>query len=54
MPQVESQENGEDMGNLIVLIVFVGVGVWLYKSGKRVGSRKGYNVGLSRGRSRRR
>jgi hypothetical protein len=42
------------MGELLVLAILVGVGVWLYKSGKRVGSRKGYNVGLSRGRWRRR
>ena len=30
------------------------IGCWIYKSGKRVGSRKGYNVGVSRGRRRRR
>ncbi len=26
---------------------------WFYKSGKRIGSRKGYNVGRSRSRRRR-
>ena len=27
---------------------------WFFKSGKKIGSRKGYNVGRSRGRRRRR
>ncbi len=54
MPLVPNRENGEDMGELIVLAALVGVGYWLYKSGKRIGSRKGFNVGLSRRRWRRR
>ena len=41
------------MGELIVFGILVGVGVWLYKSGKRIGSRKGYGVGRSHRRRRR-
>ncbi len=41
------------MGELIVLALLAGAGYWLYKSGKRIGSRKGFNVGLSRRRWRR-
>jgi hypothetical protein len=37
------------MQGLIVLGFLVFVGYSLYKSGKRTGSRKGYNVGRSRG-----
>jgi hypothetical protein len=40
------------MGELVVLGILVSVGVWLYKSGKRIGSRKGFHVGRSRGRRR--
>jgi hypothetical protein len=40
------------MGELFVLGIVIGVGIWLYRSGKRIGSRKGYNVGRSRGRRR--
>jgi hypothetical protein len=40
------------MGELVVLGILVSVGVWLYKSGKRIGSRKGFNVGRHRGRRR--
>ena len=45
---------GEAMEGLIMWGVFLFIGYLLYKSGKRIGSRKGYNVGLSRGRRRRR
>ena len=38
------------MQGLIVLGILVFVGYSLYKSGKRTGSRKGYNVGRSRRR----
>ena len=38
---------------LILLVLFVGVGIWLYKSGKRIGSRKGYFVGRRHSRRRR-
>jgi hypothetical protein len=41
------------MGELIVLGILIGVGTWLYKAGKSIGSRKGFHVGRSRGRSRR-
>ena len=40
------------MGELIVLGILIGVGTWLYKAGKRIGSRKGFNVGRWRGRRR--
>jgi len=38
------------MGELIVLGILIGVGTWLYKAGKRLGSRKGFNVGRGRRR----
>jgi len=38
------------MGELIVVGIIVFVGYSLYRSGKREGSIKGYNVGRSRGR----
>ena len=41
------------MGELIVLGIVLSVGIWLYRAGKRVGSRKGFNVGRSRRRRRR-
>jgi hypothetical protein len=37
-----------------ILGAMIFIGYALYRSGKRVGSRKGYNVGFSRGRRRRR
>lgn len=40
------------MGEMIVLGILLGVGIWLYRSGKHIGSRKGYHVGRSRGRRR--
>ena len=40
------------MDGLIVLGVLVFVGYAIYKSGKRIGSRKGFNVGRFRGRRR--
>ena len=40
------------MEGLIVFGILVVIGYWLYRSGKRTGSRKGYSVGRSRGRRR--
>lgn len=37
---------------IIVVIVVVGFGTWIYREGKRLGSRKAYGVGLHRGRRR--
>ena len=42
------------MEALFILGTLIVIGYALYRSGKRVGSRKGYNVGFSRGRRRRR
>ena len=42
------------MENLIGLAVLAAIGWWLYKRGKRIGSRKGYGVGRSRSRRKRR
>ena len=42
------------MEALLILGVLTSIGYALYRSGKRVGSRKGYHVGFSRGRRRRR
>jgi hypothetical protein len=42
------------MEALLILAVLIPIGYALYRSGKRVGSRKGYQVGFSRGRRRRR
>ena len=54
MPIVQPQEkqNGGFMGELGVLRILIGVGVWLYRSGKRIGSRKGFHVGRDRARRR--
>ena len=41
----------EGLGDLIIIGI---VAWWFYKQGKRTGSRKGYNVGRSRRRPRRR
>ena len=41
------------MEPLILIAIVVGIGWWLYKSGKQTGSRKGYNVGRAHGRRRR-
>ena len=41
------------MDGLILLGIIIAVGYWFYKGGKRDGSRKGYGVGLARGRRRR-
>lgn len=38
------------MDSITGTLAFVGVLFWFYKLGKQTGSRKGYNVGLSRGR----
>jgi hypothetical protein len=45
-------ETEKRMGELLVLGIAIGVAVLMFKAGKRIGSRKGYNVG--RWRSRRR
>ena len=37
------------MEDLIMIAVLAAIGYWLYRSGKHIGSRKGYNVGRSRG-----
>ncbi|MFH1268861.1 MAG: hypothetical protein ABIK89_24305 [Planctomycetota bacterium] len=42
------------MEALFGLAVVALIAWWFYKSGKRIGSRKGYRVGFSRGRRRRR
>jgi hypothetical protein len=38
---------------LILLVIFVGVEIWLFKSGERIDSRKGYSVGRRHSRRRR-
>jgi len=47
-PLLKTEVNGEGMGELIVLGILIGVGIWLFKAGKRLGSRKGFNVGRRR------
>ena len=42
------------MEEILGLAVMAAIAWWFYKSGKRTGSRKGYNVGRFRGRRRRR
>jgi len=42
------------MEDLLGLVILGAIAWWFFKSGKRVGSRKGYNAGRSRGRRRRR
>jgi hypothetical protein len=38
------------MGDLFILGILIGIGAWLYRAGKRTGSRKGYHVGRCRRR----
>ena len=42
------------MDGLFVLAVLALIAWWFYKSGKRIGSRKGYHAGRSRARRHRR
>ncbi len=44
---------GSTMGEIIILAVLVLAGWWLYKEGKHIGSRKGFNVGRRNRRRRR-
>jgi hypothetical protein len=37
---------------VIVVVIVTGFGMWIYREGKRLGSRKAYSVGLRRGRRR--
>ena len=38
---------------LLIVMAIVGIAAWgAYRGGKRLGSRKGYNVGVRRGRRR--
>jgi hypothetical protein len=37
---------------LILAAIVCGIAAWAYSSGKRIGSRKGFNVGRDRGRRR--
>ena len=50
----ETRTEGIKMEGLIVIAILVSIGCWIYGSGKRTGSRKGYNVGFRCGRRRRR
>ncbi len=42
------------MDSFLGTLLLLGFACWAYSNGKRIGSRKGYNVGLSRGRRRHR
>ncbi len=44
-------QKGDRMELLIGSVVLAVIGWYLYKSGKRTGSRQGYNVGRRRGRN---
>lgn len=37
------------MEGLLIIAVLIAFACWSYKAGKRTGSRKGHNVGRSRG-----
>jgi hypothetical protein len=37
---------------VVIVIVVTGIGMWVYREGKRFGSKKAYGVGLRRGRQR--
>jgi hypothetical protein len=41
------------MDSLIVLMGLLGLGYWVYRFGKRIGSKKGFHAGRRRGRYRR-
>ncbi len=38
------------MDSIIGLLIFVATGYWLFRHGKHIGSRKGFGVGINRGR----
>lgn len=42
------------MDSLLGMLIMAGFVYWAYKNGKQIGSRKGFNVGVSRGRQGRR
>jgi hypothetical protein len=48
----KTQQQGDPMEEWLGFTVLALVAWWFYKSGKRIGSRKGYNVGRSRARRR--
>ena len=48
------REKEDRMDSLLGTLILAGFICWAYNNGKRIGSRKGYNVGLSRGRHRNR
>lgn len=50
----QANREGGHMDTLFGLAVLAAIAWWFYKSGKRIGSRKGYNVGRSRSRRHRR
>jgi hypothetical protein len=52
-PRRNTPYEGEPVESLFALAILAAVAWWFYKSGKRVGSRKGYHVGRSRRRRRR-
>ncbi len=50
----QKTQKGVSMEGLFGLALVAAIGWFFYKAGKSIGSRKGYNVGRSRGRWRRR
>jgi len=52
--KIREEENKAMTETIIVVIVLALIAHWIYKSGKREGSRKGFNVGIRKGRRRRR
>ena len=49
----KTQQQGDPMEEWLGFVLMALVAWSFYKSGKRIGSRKGYNVGRSRARRRR-
>ena len=48
------EQKGREMESFVGIGLLIVIAWWFYRSGKRIGSRKGYNVGRSRGRRSRR
>ena len=47
---LQSDKEEENVDSIIGLLIFVAAGYWLFRHGKHIGSRKGFGVGINRGR----
>jgi hypothetical protein len=54
LAQIQEITSESQVGTIVVIVVVLVIAAWIYnaghKSGKRLGSRKGYGVGFDRGK----